>query len=72
MWEEYDRIRGHRTKYFRQLLIKPVDLKFVKVRVFLGMADLLRNLMLSLSSLSNITIEQIFLASHQTSPTNEK
>jgi hypothetical protein len=35
MWKEYDSIRGFRTRYFRQLLVKPVDVRFVKVRILL-------------------------------------
>jgi hypothetical protein len=31
MWDEYNKLRGFRSKYFRGLLIKPVDIKYVQV-----------------------------------------
>lgn len=31
MWEEYYTLRGFRNRYFRHLLVKPVDVRYVKV-----------------------------------------
>ena len=31
MWKEYNSIRGFRSTSLRQLLVKPVDVKFIKV-----------------------------------------
>jgi hypothetical protein len=33
MWEEYYTLRGFRSRYIRSFLIKPVDVKYVKVRL---------------------------------------
>lgn len=33
MWEEYYTLRGFRSRYLRSFLIKPVDVKYVKVRI---------------------------------------